>query len=264
MTRHSNQPRPSLIVPRDEAKQRIVSQIEKAKNIPNASVNENDQVRRWYEFTAELLRQICTTDELSDEFTGRGSISFGGEDISTGSYLRKLTSIHERLDLYPEQIPQLVHTGTKNSLQLVETLINRFHIVTRQLRKRHDNRPTLDVTDEYDVQDLFHALLEIYFDDIRTEEWTPSYAGGSSRMDFLLKVEKIVIEVKKTRPKLAAKEVGEQLSVDILKYRSHPDCRTLICFVYDPEERIVNPRGLEKDLSQPVGEIDVKVYIIQR
>ena len=40
--------------------------------------------------------------------------------------------------------------------------------------------------DEYDVQDLFHALLTIYFEDIRKEEWSPSYAGGASRMDFLL------------------------------------------------------------------------------
>jgi REase_DpnII-MboI len=66
---------------------------------------------------------------------------------------------------------------------------------------------------EYDVQDLLHALLHLYCDDIRTEEWTPSYAGASSRMDFLLKKEKIVVEVKKTRQGLDAREVGEQLSL---------------------------------------------------
>ena len=97
MAKRSDQPRPGLTVPRDEAKQRIANQIEKAKNVPNASINENDEARRWYEFTAELLRQICSTDELTDEFTGRSSISFGGEDISTGSYLRKLISLYERL-----------------------------------------------------------------------------------------------------------------------------------------------------------------------
>jgi REase_DpnII-MboI len=64
-------------------------------------------------------------------------------------------------------------------------LAERFHGVVRQLRERHDSRPTLAVADEYDVQDLFHALLSIYFDDIRAEEWAPSYAGGASRMDFL-------------------------------------------------------------------------------
>ena len=83
-------------------------------------------------------------------------------------------------------------------------------------------------------------------------------------MDFLLKAEKIVVEVKKTRSKLGAKEIGSELADDILRYRSHPDCKTLVCFVYDPEERILNPRGLEHDLSQPVGELQVKVYVIQK
>ena len=143
-------------------------------------------------------------------------------------------------------------------------MIDRFHTVVRQLRHRYANRPALDISDEYDVQDVFHALLRLFFDDIRPEEWTPSYAGGSSRMDFLLKSERAVVEVKKTRPGLGAKEIGEQLSVDIVKYRSHPDCDCLICFVYDPEERILNPRGLEQDLSKALGDVGVRVYIAQR
>ena len=89
------------------------------------------------------------------------------------------------------------------------------------------------ITDEYDVQDLLYALLRLDFDDIRAEDWTPSYAGGSARMDFLLKKEQVVIEVKKTREKLADREIGEQLMIDIAKYKAHPDCRTLISFIYD-------------------------------
>ncbi len=75
-------------------------------------------------------------------------------------------------------------------IKTVENLFNKFHKITRQLRKRHGGRDTLDVNDEYDVQDLLHALLHIYFNDIRPEEWTPSYAGGSRRVDFLLKKKK--------------------------------------------------------------------------
>lgn len=76
-------------------------------------------------------------------------------------------------------------------------IFSRFHRVARQLRSRHNGRSTLEIEDEYDVQDLLHALLQLHFDDIRAEEWTPSYAGKSARVDFLLKKEKIVIEVKK-------------------------------------------------------------------
>ena len=151
-----------------------------------------------------------------------------------------------------------------NPILIIERLISRFHTIVRQLRQRHNRRSTLKVTDEYDVQDLFHALLKMNFDDVRPEESAPSYAGSSSRMDFLLKTEKIVVEVKKTRANLHAKQIGEQLAVDILRYKAHQDCRNLICFVYDPEERISNPRGLEKDLSEPTEGMKVKVYVTQK
>lgn len=116
----------------------------------------------------------------------------------------------------------------------IELIINRFHQICRQLRHRYSNRPTLDINDEYDVQDLFHALLKLYFDDVRPEEYTPSYAGAASRTDFLLKNEQIIIELKKSRRTLKAKEVGEQLIVDSQRYQAHPDCKRIICFVYDP------------------------------
>jgi hypothetical protein len=68
----------------------------------------------------------------------------------------------------------------------IELLCSRFHEVAKQLRIRYDGRYTLKVDDEYDVQDLMHALLRIFFDDVRPEEWTPSYAGKGARMDFSL------------------------------------------------------------------------------
>ncbi len=132
----------------------------------------------------------------------------------------------------------------------IYNIINKFHIVSNQLLNRYNNRETIKINDEYDVQDLMHALLKQNFDDVRPEEYTPSYAGSSTRVDFLLKKEKIVIEVKKTRKGLDDKEVGNQLILDSLHYKVHPDCKHLICFVYDPENRIKNPRGLESDLNE--------------
>ena len=148
-----------------------------------------------------------------------------------------------------------------NPFLLISNLCERFHLLVRQLRSRHENRETLDVQDEYDVQDLLHALLTLHFDDIRPEEYTPSYAGKASRMDFLLKKERIVIETKKTRKGLDAKELGSQLIEDIERYQAHPDCDALICFVYDPEGRISNPRGIENDLRRTEKGITVEVLI---
>ncbi len=143
----------------------------------------------------------------------------------------------------------------------INLITSRFGKVIRQLRNRHDERPTIAIEDEYDMQDLFHSLLYLFFDDIRAEEWTPSYAGGCSRMDFLLKSEKVAIELKKTRSTLKAKQLGEQLIIDIEKYKQHPDCSKLICFVYDPDSWISNPNGIENDLSQTTEEFQVKVII---
>lgn len=126
-------------------------------------------------------------------------------------------------DLIP--IPTKANPTAFDAVAELENVFNKFHKIARQLRTRHDNRPTLEVNDEYDVQDLLHSLLLLHFDDVRPEERTPSYAGGAARADFLLKDHQIVIEVKKTRPSMTAKDLGEELIIDREKYKEHPDCK---------------------------------------
>lgn len=150
-------------------------------------------------------------------------------------------------------------------IEKIATLLRTFHTVATQLTRRRNEagtpRPTLTINDEYDVQDLLHALLKQHFLDIRPEEWNPSYAGAATRSDFLIKTEQIVIEVKKTRAGLTDREVGEQLIIDKEKYKKHPDCKTLICFVYDPEKRLVNPHAIINDLKEIGDSFSVLVFI---
>lgn len=145
----------------------------------------------------------------------------------------------------------------------IEAICNGFCRVVRSIRNRHDGRSTLDVTDEYDVQDLLRSLLAVDFDDVRPEEWTPSYAGRAARMDFLLKSEQVVVETKMTRDGLSDKDLGEQLIIDIARYGQHPDCKTLVCFVYDPLEHVANPVGLQADLEKQSNE-SLAVHVIVR
>ena len=165
---------------------------------------------------------------------------------------------------YQRRLPsegEEVVTRHPTALSRLESLLLRFHLVVVQLRKRREDRKTLDVGDEYDVQDLLRAMLAIDFDDVRPEEWTPSYAGKSSRTDFLLKNEEIVLEVKKTRPGLSEKELGDQLIIDIERYRQMKGASTLVCFVYDPDDRIANPMGFETDLSREEDGFEVRVIV---
>lgn len=153
---------------------------------------------------------------------------------------------------------------TAAALEIVRRLCLRFHDFIRQLRERHSGRPTLDISDEYDVQDALHALLTIHFKDIRTEEWTPSYAGGAARSDFLLKGYNIVIETKKTRTGLTDRKLGSELIEDHARYGAMQDCEHLVCFVYDPEERIRNVAGLCKDLQSRPAPPMTELIVVPR
>lgn len=189
----------------------------------------------------------------------------GGRKIY--SYLDSLSRDIEKDQYIPPDLTKQSNSAEislliPSPLEHIIGICDNFHKVVEQLKSRHDKRVTLDINDEYDVQYLLHSLLHLYFTDIRPEEGTPSSAAKCSRVDFLLKNENIVIEVKKTRDGLTAKKVSDELIADIHRYQSHQNCKTLICFVYDPDRRISNPRGVELDLmDRKYGDFDVHVLI---
>jgi hypothetical protein len=149
------------------------------------------------------------------------------------------------------------------ALQRLLELLGRFHLVARQLRIRHDGRPSIEIKDEYDTQDVLRALLWSMFDQVRKEESTPSYAGRSSRMDFLLKEYKVVVEVKFATNRLRGREIADQLFIDIKRYQAHADCKTLVCFVYDPDTHIDDPAVLD-ELSRKHDDLAVHVVVAPR
>jgi len=151
--------------------------------------------------------------------------------------------------------------ASTDAVGLLRKIGNRFHAVARQLRLRHEGRPTIEVEDEYDAQDVVHALLCLEFDEIRRETWQPGYAGGTAHTYFVAPRDRIIIEVKKTRQGTGAKEIAVQLEHDALYCWTHPDCQTLFCFVYDPEARVGDPYGLEKTLTKQVDGQRVEVFI---
>jgi len=134
------------------------------------------------------------------------------------------------------------------------------------LTHRRKGVQSLSFTSEYDIQDLLHALLRPWVNDIRPEEFTPSYAGTSTRMDFLLPAHSIVIELKFVRSTSHAKQIGNELIVDIEHYRRHPSCKTLWCVVFDPDHLLTNAEGLKSDLEGPRtskdGNLQVRVTIL--
>ncbi len=186
----------------------------------------------------ELLLR-CATADLDVPEPARAALVYAALKVSVMDSLQSL--IDERWQTTRSQ---------KDALELVTVICRRFHRMAQQLRTRHDSRVTLKIADEYDVQDLLHAILLLFFDDVREETWTPNYAGNSSRTDFVLWKESVVIEAKMTRKSHKQKDIANELIIDKERYRADSRCKTLVCFVYDPAGLCNNPLALENDLSQ--------------
>jgi hypothetical protein len=160
-------------------------------------------------------------------------------------------------------VPAKPNTVDEVILVVIQGLRRAMHPLTY----RRKGAEQLRFNNEYDVQDLLHALLRPWVQDVRPEEYTPSYAGKSTRMDFLLPAHELVIETRCVRDRQHAKNVGDELMLDIGHYAAHPTCKKLWCVIYDPEHLLTNPEGL-RDLD---GEhkrnsrgIMVRIFVVHR
>lgn len=161
----------------------------------------------------------------------------------------------------PDKLPEAKPPAEHGTLEILRRVCARFHLVARQLRLRKEYRPTLEINDEYDLQDLFYALLRLQFDEVGTEEWSPAYTNGAPRTSYLLDWEKTVVVVKQTRSGLTTRDLAEQIAADTARYSARPNGTTFVCFVYDPDGRVGNPRGLEADLSSADGGYRIEVIV---
>ncbi|MCX5389796.1 hypothetical protein [Streptomyces sp. NBC_00094] len=147
-----------------------------------------------------------------------------------------------------------------DAVALVLALGDRMLPVMRSLGVRPHGVP-IEFKTEYDDQYLYRALLVQFFDDVRDEEYVPSYAGGNSRMDFLIPRFKLGIELKHTRSGLKDKDVGDQLVIDVGRYSTHQSVNHLLCLVFDYDGHLRNPRALEEDLRRDVSTPDMAVTV---
>lgn len=167
----------------------------------------------------------------------------------------------------PQPVGKVSEPKRPSSLEeLLQTIIKGLPRAMHPLTHRRKGVASLSIESEYDIQDLLHSQLRPWIADIRPEEFTPSYAGSSTRMDFLLPVHALVLETKKVRDKAHATKIGDELIIDIEHYRRHQKCDRLWCVVYDPLHLIPNPSGLVGDLegprSTPDGAVQVRVFVV--
>lgn len=204
----------------------------------------------WLTYCERLLRQQFPDDPQTIEFSEIAK-NANGNDVKK---LDRLIGILKAFDDIPPSTPSESIDAT------LEKICTNFHRCARSILNRHRNRTTLEINDEYDVQDLLQGILRLFIDDVRPEDYVPSYAGGNSRTDFYLPQYETYVETKMTREGLRDREVGEELAIDIARYGDR--CRTLVCFIYDKGSLLSNPYGLISDLEAlGADRVCVKVYI---
>ena len=157
---------------------------------------------------------------------------------------------------------QLSFAGSRlDAVKAVLALSERFLLVQRSLSKHPHGGNPVEFKNEYDDQFLLRALLVQFFDDVRDEEYTPSYAGSNSRVDFVLPAFGLAVELKHTGKAMADSTVGEQLIIDRERYQTHKDVTHLIVLVFDHDGHLRNPRGLESDLQRDHSHPDLTVTV---
>jgi hypothetical protein len=276
-TKKTVAPPPQLVRDKEELKAQIQERMQQGVHllgIPVSTPAEKAAVwtsfRRWDELNYEIIasafdqrRNVHENDYLYREgidllaLNGMRAPKTLGEEIQEDHQaivyqLERLKAFYDKIDLQHVARgvqPKALVMG-RDDLDKLLHLLHRFHKVAQKLRERHDGRATLAIRDEYDVQDLLFSLLQIDFEDVRKEEYSPSLAGANSRIDFVLKLPGILIETKMSSDQLTDKKMGAELLVDIGRYKEYPDARQLVIFIYDKGDHISNKKGLIRDLEK--------------
>jgi hypothetical protein len=130
-----------------------------------------------------------------------------------------------------------------DTMTVLASLLRRLPETIRQLRDRHDSRPTLRVDDGYDLEDLLRAVLHLHFDDIRRETRTPSYSP-TVRTDFVVGPERIAVTAKLVHCSGREAALLREVQEDI-RYYQQAEYSGLAVLVYDPEQLLPDPRRVE-------------------
>jgi len=238
--------------------QLLVKGCEESLN-EDVSVSLINNVREYNRILLRLkdLGYFDTFDFIEEELEAKGLMKLKPFELAK---VREVISESKKLI---NRIQNIIKPSSAPVELVLEQIFSNFHKVAHQLKRRHKEngkpRNTLEIKDEYDVQDLLHSLLRLFFDDVRAEQVTPDYATKSSRIDFILKAESAAIEVKFVREEQDRKRIADELIVDMERYKEHPNVDSIYCFVYDHNKEILNPAEIE-ELSGK-REIDVFVYV---
>lgn len=176
--------------------------------------------------------------DFTEEFRGNFASFMGPE-------LEELLCFHTNSVRY-ELLPRI------NTIDKVAIIMNMFNSISSSINffsNRKHNRPSFNVENEYDLQDLLYVIAKPIFPDARLEEHTSKHAGKTKRIDMVIPSVNVVVEVKFVRDKTHANSITDEIKIDIESYHVHPSCETLCVLIYDPGKNIIDAENVMTDLS---------------
>jgi hypothetical protein len=201
---------------------------------------------------------------------------YGSDNISDEQFNDALYTILSReidvLDIIVlEDIEKVLLKMSYNNMtseDIVRKILGNFSNAVLKLvndrRKGHEN---FKINDEYDVQDLLYIILKSLFSDMKYEDPIPKVGGQSTKIDFILRDECILIEVKMIKEKdMNEMEFIKQLKIDFESYHECQWIKKLFCFIYDPFKKtgdISNFKDLNGDRTKNGHNFNVEVILSQ-
>ncbi len=127
-------------------------------------------------------------------------------------------------------------------------------------------KTVIKIEDEYDVQDLLYVSLKSVFPTMKYENPLTKFGGKSTRLDFVLMEEGVIIEVKQINEceKNDSKFI-DQLKIDIESYHVLDYLTDLIFYIYAPKaiQDINNFLELQGERNIKGKIFNVKVIVVR-
>lgn len=107
----------------------------------------------------------------------------------------------------------------------------------------------IDLKQEDGVQDMIYFMLKPSIPDLIPEQPVAASTRQYTIQDFRSQRLSLVIEAKRIRGKQHGKTIKTELHDDIGNYKNDPHCKSLIFFIYDPDNFIESPSGLRATIE---------------
>jgi len=148
-------------------------------------------------------------------------------------------------------------------LGLVLQLCERLPRVAQILAVRDRGKPAFVVADEYDVQDLLHAVLRGYLRyTVHEEPLAKIGAAKSGRADVAIEDLGTIVEVKYVRRPRDQQRLVEEYAQDLLLYTKWPHLRHFVYLCYNADD-LRDAEALKKlEGKQKVNEVNFSTYIV--